>query len=179
MKMVRLVMLVAAVVFVVTSAQAVEFNDRAEAGLEYRVGTGDGDDALGVYANYEIDLPEPVSLVIGAGYHSNDYEFKEFSGSYDAFCIELLLRLSWKVDQWRPYVGAGGAQYFFSSFDEIDVENKLGLIAECGSYLQITDNLRINMALRYATLQPHNVNPEIGTMELDSIVLRGGVVFDF
>ena len=178
MRVVRLAMLIAAGAMMSFSAQALEVENRMEAGVEYRFISGDGDAAPAIYADYEIDLPEPISLVLGGGYYSGDYDFKGYGGSYDSLWIEALLRVCWDVDQWRPYLGAGGAHYF-NSFDNLEIRDKLGLIVEAGTFLQVSDNISSNMALRYSTLQPHHVKPEIGTMDLDAITVRAGLVFDF
>jgi len=162
--------------FMVASAQAIEIKSHLNGGLEYHFVNGDTDDCPGIYGNWEIELPQPISLVFGANYFSGDYDLKDYSGSYDSLGLEVLLRIRWEMDQWRPYIGMGGAEYI-NDFKNIDFPNKLGMIVEGGTYLQLTDTIKIDMSLRYITLQPDHLDPEIGEIIMDAFVIRAGISF--
>lgn len=173
------------------NVQAAELRSHLRTGVEYHFATSsDIDNAPGGYVNYEIEFPQPISAVVGLTYFGGDYalDVPEDSyvknvngvnkGSYDSIGLELLLIGHWNYGMLRPYCGAGGAQYF-NSFDNIDFSDQIGMIFCGGTDVQVTDSIRANFGLRWITLQPNHLDVKIGDINMDAVVLRAGLTFDF
>jgi len=178
---------VAGAMLFAVSGQAAAVRSHINTGVEYHFATGDADNAAGIYANYEIELPDPVSAVIGVSYFGGDYQLsyvdgdhqpRELSGSYTSVGLEALLLIAWDKGIWRPYVATGGAQYF-NSFDNDEFPDKLGMIIEGGTQVQLGESITAHLSLRHMSLRPDHLDARIGELEMDAVVVRAGFSFNF
>ena len=75
-----------------------------------------------------------------------------------------------------PYLGVGTG-YYFNDVDGIQIDDKLGMNFIGGVLFPVGENLQIETDVRFRYLQPDSV--ELEKVEMDSIVFRAGLAWEF
>ncbi|MCE9614178.1 MAG: porin family protein [Lentisphaerae bacterium] len=156
---------------------------RVGGGYEYDAVTGDGDNGMGGYGFYEIDLSGPISAQIEANYVTGDFEVDAGSGDYTMIGVGGALIFSHAMDNLTPYFGAGAADNFNDyNFDDrpgiVSYDDKLSIFWLIGTRLAINDAAAFDISVRYRGLRPDSRDVNVGEIDMDAIVVRAGLVFD-
>jgi|GEM_PF-6226739 len=166
-------------------ASAVAEENRIGAGAEYDAITGDAGDAWGGYVTYTRDLNSVLSLQLTANYLLGDYEFQietppkpPLSGDYTTVGFEVALLGRYETDEFVPYCGFG-AGYYFNDYDELTVNDKLGMMFLAGFYVPLSDTLSLDLSARYRYLRPDTYEIFLPEVSMDGWVLRAGVSLQF
>ncbi len=151
---------------------------RAGGGVEYDMVTGDGDDAMGGYAQYEIDLDGPIAAQLEVSYVTGDYDVAEGSGDYTIVGLGGALIFSHPLDGFTPYFGAGAANNF-NDFDNVDYDDKLSIFFIGGGRVPINEGASLDFSLRYRGLRPETHTLEsVEEIDMDAWILRVGLLFE-
>ena len=152
---------------------------RLTGGVEIDTAMADVDTGTGVYLAYEIDLPEPISLMLDCSYIRRDFNVPSGAGTYTSLGIGAYLILKHKVGEWTPYVGCGGADHF-NHFDNVKYDNKLSMVWLAGSRLNLGERLGLDASLRYRMLRVNADDTTVkpNPLDMDSLVIRVGLVYE-
>ncbi len=152
---------------------------RAGTGLELDAALGDTDGAFGVYAFYEYDLPDPISVQAEISYVGGDFDVESGSGSYSILGFGLAVLLNKSFGTWTGYVGAGGASNY-NSFDNVNYDDKLSIYWLGGARTEIADRISLDLSLRYRTLRIDSIETDVepNPLNADAMVFRAGIVYE-
>ena len=148
--------------------------DRIGGGLEYDMATGDVDDGLGLFVTYFQEIDELLGYQLGLNYVSGDYSLPGSSGDYTRTGVDAALVFRFPQDTYTTYLGAG-AGFHFNDFSGLEIQDKLSIFFLAGAYVDISEDVDLDVSVRYRYLQPDNISPGVDSVEMDSLVVRVGV----
>lgn len=185
-KLLAITALASATLYSVSAVAGDEMTHRIGGGIEMDTNMADVDDGFGPYLSYEIDLPEPISVVFDFSYITGDFDNVKgvagkdtVSGTYTTMAVGAALLLQHNIGLWTPYFGAGGANHF-NDFDNVNYDDKISMVWIVGTKLNIDDRMTAEASLRYSTLQVDSIDKEVrpNPLDMDAIIVRLGLVLD-
>ena len=113
-------------------------------------------------------------------------------GQLDVLPVTLALRAHFGGDAFDFYVGAGGAYATFEDLnsdellaggvDRIEIDDEFTWLANAGLSIRLTQSLRLGLDVKYFPLETpavDNLDRDEVDLELDPLLLSGGVIFRF
>lgn len=178
MKTIGIGLLVISISSAALTAHGEVWQSRVSAGVEYQISTGDTDDRPGLFAAYELELADPMSVMLGLDYFWGDYDVGHASGSFSSLGLEVLFVARHAWGMWEPYIGAGAGHYF-NDFDVIDYPDTLGMLFMGGTRVQLGESITADFGLRHLSLRPDHIKREFGEVDMGAVIVRAGVVLAF
>jgi len=171
--------LVCATIVLLFSRNAGALEHRVTGGLEVDSMMSDVDSAAGAYVTYEVDLPEPISVMLDLNYVKGSFSLPLGSGDYTSLAIGTYLIFSQEYDNWKPYLGVGGA-FHFNHFDNLEFDDKLSMVWLAGSKYMVSDRLIFDASLRFRTLRVDTEDASLtpNQVDMDAVVLRFGLIYE-
>ena len=150
---------------------------RIGAGLQYDLVTGDADNAYGAYLKYQLDLPDPMALIIDLSWATGEFDVPAGSGDYTSTALGIALVAQKDMGDWTPYAGAGGANHW-NDYDNVNYDNKLSMFWLAGARLDLGNGFECDMNLRMRFLDVDSNDPVVDNINMDAIVFRVGVTHE-